>query len=361
LHLLGNRVEATALLDRYEPLLDQITADDSKCRYFLIRGLIQSYLGDRTAARESYERALALGLSAGDNLLVANANASLGLELQFAGDIQRALQYCERAAETLRDRGDSSIYGLALYRSSLALIVLGRISEAHERAEQATAIGRRLSDLYLEVNSVHALAQCHTEIGEFDIALDLLNAALRKAANPFDEAILSFEKAVALRHTAGKEIALSALQAALTKVKQYRSVQVQVDAMTQLAEALIQHDELNEARTVIDDGLKLASSIQAKLRVAHLWALGGRLALKSDEFATAENLLTKALAVFENSGARLRAAWTKADLFSLHRAKDNNTIAQTYLRSARAIFKEIGAPINVARIEKLTAETALKE
>ena len=40
LHFLGKRVEATALLDRYEPLLDQITGDDLKRRYFLIRGMI---------------------------------------------------------------------------------------------------------------------------------------------------------------------------------------------------------------------------------------------------------------------------------------------------------------------------------
>ena len=157
---------------------------------------------------------------------------------------------------------------------------------------------------------------------------------------------------MALRHTAGKEIAVAALRAALTKAKQYRSVQVQVNAITHLAEALIQYGDLNEARTVIDDGLKLASSIQAKLLEARLWALGGRLALKSDDFATAENLLTKALAVFENSGARLRAAWTKADLFSLHRAKGNNMIAETYLEFARAIFKETDVSNNVARIEK---------
>ena len=195
------------------------------------------------------------------------------------------------------------------------------------------------------------MALCHREIGEHDIAIDLLDAALRKAANPFDEAILSVEKAAALRHTAGKEIALSALRAALTKAKQCRSVQVQTIAMTQLAEALLQHDELNEARTVIGEALKLASPKQAKLIVAGLWAVGGRLALKSDEFATAENLLTKALAVFENSGARLMAAWTKADLFRLHRAKGNNTIAKTYLESARAIFNEVGAPISVAQID----------
>jgi tetratricopeptide (TPR) repeat protein len=80
-----------------------------------------------------------MSLSAGDKMLVTDANASLGLEHLFARDIQRALQYCERAAESLRDRGDSSICGLALYHSSLALTVLGRISEARETAEQAAS------------------------------------------------------------------------------------------------------------------------------------------------------------------------------------------------------------------------------
>jgi class 3 adenylate cyclase/tetratricopeptide (TPR) repeat protein len=357
LHFLGKRVEAMALLDRHATLLDQIADDAWKCRYFRIRGHIQSFLGNRIAARESYERALALGRSAGDDMLVAEANSSLGLELQFAGDMQRSSQYYKHAAETLRDKGDSTIYGWTLVHWSLCLIVLGRISEARELARRGAAMGQRLSDPTVDAHSAYALAQCHREIGEFNIALDLLNGALRKAANPFDEAMLSVEKAVALRHTAGKEIALSALRAALTKAKQYRSVQVQVNAMTQLAEGLIQHEELNEARTVIDDALKIASSIQAKLLVARLWTLGGRLALKSGEFATAEKLLTKALAVFENSDARLRVAWTKADLFSLHRAKGNNAIAETYLDSARAIFKEIDAPIHVAQLEKLAAET----
>jgi tetratricopeptide (TPR) repeat protein len=269
------------------------------------------------------------------------------------------MSYFSTVAGALREKGDGHLYGMTLNHLSFRFLDCGRLSDCRSMFEDANSMARRLSDQVLEASVAQFRGHYHNEVGEYNIALSVLSAALDKGPSPFDRAALMLFYAMALRHIAPKEDALRALRAALVDAQQYRSVWVQALAMIELAEGLLSHGEIDEVKPIVGEALDLATRIEAKLLVAHLWGLNGRLEMRAGDFRAGEMLLLRSLAVFESAGARLKAAKIKVDLYNLNWIRGEKAAAVQFLKSAHAIFKECDAPIHVAKIEKLAEENSI--
>ena len=361
LHFLGRREEAIELLDRYEPSILSFGRDTQEAQFFMTRASIHSFLGSRSQAQRDCERALAAGQRAKDPLLEGRAYHQLGVELHFAGDERGSLTCYGRALDLLRAGGEQNAadLGHTLLMASFAHRSLGQLAAAREAGAQGAAMAQRAGDLPLQALAAMVQARNEMVVGEYASARALLEQAVRTAPSPFDEAILRLTLAVTYRHLEAREVALEALKDALQKARRYRSVQIQVWAMSELADALISFGQIKEAGPLLDEAFNLANRIEARLYLAEVRHLRGRVSLAVGDLASAEASLVEALIAFERAGAVYDVARTAIDLFRLYEGRGERATAVGYLEAARTIFREIGVPNHGRTVEALAAEASI--
>jgi ATP/maltotriose-dependent transcriptional regulator MalT len=262
----------------------------------------------------------------------------------------------------LRAGGEQNATSLAtaLLTASWVLGSIGQFEAAREAEAQGAAIAQRTGDLNLQSLAAWARARNDVATGEYGIARASLEHALRAELSPFDEAILRLALAVTYPYLESREVALEALKDALLRARRYRSVQVQVLAMSALADALIGFGQIEEAGPLLDEAYATANRIGARLHLADIRHLQGRASLATGDLAGAEASLLEALSAFEEAGAPLKVAWAAVDLFRLHDAKCDRANAVCFLEKAHTIFRDAGVPNHVRIVENLAAGASIR-
>ncbi len=145
-----------------EPLLSDKQAHSSVIGNL---GLAYSDLGQVEKAIQYYEKALAIAQEIGDRRGEGNALGNLGNAYSALGQVEKAIQYHEKALAIDKEIGDRRGEGADLGNLGNAYSALGQVEKAIEYYEKALAIAQEIGDRRGEGNALGNLGNAYSVNG----------------------------------------------------------------------------------------------------------------------------------------------------------------------------------------------------
>ncbi|HEX3526724.1 MAG TPA: CHAT domain-containing tetratricopeptide repeat protein, partial [Thermoanaerobaculia bacterium] len=281
-------------------------------------GVLYGDLGEFGQALEAYTPALALFRQSGDRLWEASTLHNRGVAYYGLGDFQRALADFEQALAIRREGGDRRGEVLTEISIGHVRVRLGETGPALDLARRAAGVASAAADRRGEMLARLLLAKASLAAGEPAAALGELARALdlaRLLEDRFDEAAirqLTGEAYLALRQP---EKAAQALGEAVDLARAVKNQARLIEALTALARAERRLDHPAEARSRVDEALRLIETSRTTetdpdLRASFLAAqraafeLAIDLLMDLDRQQPGHGFAADALAVSERAHAR---------------------------------------------------------
>ena len=140
-------------------------------------GLAHARLGNVQKAIEFHERALVISKEIGDRRAESQDLGNLGLAHADLGDARKAIEFYEAVLEIAREIGDRRGEGNALGNLGLAHAALGDARKAIEFQEGHLEIARKIGDRRGEGNALGNLGLAHAALGDARKAIEFQERA----------------------------------------------------------------------------------------------------------------------------------------------------------------------------------------
>ncbi len=235
----------------------------------------------------------ALSFSMALRVLQKAIDANLALDkLDDAEELLLRAEACIREAahaEELEDLG--VVQAMLMSRRSTILRERGQLHDALQIAKRAFSV-LALTDEHAEVARLQvAMGICHIRLGRQEKAEEFFTDGLstyRRIGNDAGVANLMNNLALLNKNKCRWEKALSLIEKAVDMGSQMGASHLLPTYFLNQGIILIKIDRLGEARSSLDKGLRLASSLGAKLAQARLYLALGRLETMAGRLARAE-------------------------------------------------------------------------
>jgi len=174
--------------------LDRCRHADPAMRSRILHNLGREYygLGELAEADTYFKRALAAGTDAESVFRIANAHMSLGVSARAIGELDRAVEHCNRALELLERQGQERFANRVLNNLGDVHFASGRIGEARRLQQRCLERAREINDA-LEIGiAAGALARYAFETGDIEDCIKLAResqAAARQSGDRLHEAV----------------------------------------------------------------------------------------------------------------------------------------------------------------------------
>jgi class 3 adenylate cyclase/tetratricopeptide (TPR) repeat protein len=303
------RMESRSAVDRYERALS-LAGQESRwgmreARVLAGMGEAHYWLGEYPAATQALTRAVALGEAHGDAFALALALRFLGdIAINFEADVDKAERLLTRSLAAAEKLGDP----WAIVRS---LVFIGWVPWTRGRFDEAEVIWRRAlsvvdpRDHWARVRTLTALSINHSETGDHERALQLINEAASLAEESGDR-----------------------FSVANTAVQRGR--------------VLDDLDRREEALAWFDQGVVIFSELGARWEMADAKAARGIAKRNLGRLDEAEEDLRGAIRIAEELGDRQLPAWTWRNLARVAELRGDKAAADELL--ARSKDAELRGP-----------------
>jgi len=329
------------------------TVGDTASLLPVIVGLWTYYLckGDLTSAREIAERLSSISAGLSDSALILGARATLAFTLQHQGELVASRHEFEETAK-VHDAGQRNRY-VELYRfdpgiqaeseSVRTLWLLGFPDQARKKMETTLELARRLDiplSLAFALRSAAWLFQnlrqpeLVKETAETCVALcDEHGIVLEKAW-----VSTSYGWAVARLTNVeqGIQITCDALKTQLLIGAQVARPQ----ALAVLADTFGTAGRIQEAMTVVEEGLTVSAQNDEPYYDAELWRLKGELLKTQEKMAEAESCFQKAIEISHQQAAKSLELRASTSLARFWQKQNRSRDAQRLLSGIYAWFTE---------------------
>jgi tetratricopeptide (TPR) repeat protein len=303
------RMEGRSAIDRYERALALAGPEETwgvrEARVLAGMGESLYWLGEYQAAKESLERAVALGERAADPFALALALRFLGdIAINYEADVDKAETLLDRSLEAAERLGDR----WAIVRS---LLFAGWVPWTRERFEESEKTWQRAletvdpKDYWARVRALLALSINHTEINDLDGALHLIEEARALAEESGDQFILG-------------------------------------NTAVQRGRVLDDLGRADEALPEFDRGVAIFNELGARWEIADAKAARGIAKRNLGRLDEAEEDLRAAIRIAEELGDRQLPAWTWRNLARVAELRGDAAAAEELL--ARSKDAELRGP-----------------
>jgi tetratricopeptide (TPR) repeat protein len=309
-------------------------------------GEVHRLLGDPSRALELQDSALDLARRLGNRLLETKSRINLGLVHAVAGRPLEALACQEEAVELARAGGWQALEFLALGNAGEAHRVLGSHGAAREALERAVALGAGLGDPRAQGNVLSSLGLVHFSLGSFADALDILGRALECAESSGDRravARIVGNLGEVHRRLGAAERALRCQERSFELATQTGDREAAANALVNLGLA---HDSAGEtAEAARCQERALAAYRDLGLRAGEAFALGnlGEYHRRLGAFPVALEYHAQALALMEALLDREGAARTLGNMALVHETMGDFPKAGDLRGRALELAREVGA------------------
>jgi tetratricopeptide (TPR) repeat protein len=257
----GDAERALEVLERAFHIHEEAHQTAPMARLLHELALLHEVLGERDAAHEYHERSLLLSRESGDRNLQARNLEQMAEHCLSHGAHQQALLQFEEAARV--DREDARRRDLChdLAGVGRSLLQLGRADEAAKYLTEALALSLELSDQRAEAWVSLFLGRAQMAVNLPTDALGTLERAQATARKIGDEQILGFclaEAAVVQVRQRNWSGAAESGLAALDLHRKLDDTRAQARDLVQIGVALRHQSRLDEARSRIEEGTRLA-------------------------------------------------------------------------------------------------------
>ncbi len=144
-------------------------------------GLAYSDLGQVEKAIQYYEKALAIAQEIGYRKGEGADLGNLGIAYSHLGQVEKAIQYYEKALAITQEIGDRRGEGNALGNLGNAYSDLGQVEKAIQYYEKALAIAQEIGDRRGEGNRLVYLGLAYSDLGQVEKAIQYYEKALATA------------------------------------------------------------------------------------------------------------------------------------------------------------------------------------
>jgi DNA-binding SARP family transcriptional activator len=257
------------------------------------------------AARQGYEKSLAMYQEAGDDWGCAHAGHGMAKVLRYTGDIDEALVLSDRASEQFRAVGDE--LEAALARQTAALV-------HYERGNWDQAVTLAKSALPVFIERGDRFSECGTW-GTLGLAMTRQGDAVRGEQH---------------------------LRRALSIAEDMGLVLYRAYAGGALGDHLVTQGRHAEARALFEAGLEVTRTVGAHGGEAGFLRRLARVTAKDGEFDTAFALASRAVSMTEGARGVLYALslWALGDVEA---ARGDETAARLAWTRSRTLFDQMGS------------------
>ena len=262
--------------------------------------------------KKAYEYATAvLKLEGAPEAERAIARSHLGMVSWLLGRLAEAEQWCQKAVEALNGRDNEASLAEAHYRLGQVHLSQGKLSEADQALQRSLELYRKLDDDWGQGHSLNDLGEVAIDKGNFEQAFTNFDSARRlfEKLNHRDgltAVMVNRGRALLDQGQSSQALPLlsKALRLALERTK--RSGYMLGPIYLLIARASLELGELDRARTVANDALKMVESAGNQEYMAQAQATLAQIHAAQGDPATAETLYEQALTLFEQVGSRIR-------------------------------------------------------
>ena len=303
------RMEGRSAIDRYERALALAGPEERwgvrEARVLAGMGESLYWLGEYQAARDSLERAVALGEAAGDAFALALALRFMGdIAINYEADVDKAEQLLNRSLDAAERLGDPWAIVRSLLFAGWAPWTRGRYEESEKIWQRALEIVDP-KDYWARVRALLALSINHTEIDDLDGSLHLI------------------EEARALAEESGDQFSLG-------------------NTAVQRGRVLDDLGRADEALPEFDRGVAIFTELGARWEIADARAARGIAKRNLGRLDAAEEDLLGAIRIAEELGDRQLPAWTWRNLARVAELRGDAAAAEE--RLARSKDAELRGP-----------------
>jgi len=225
--------------------------------------------GDVEAAQKRFEEALALGREVDNKVGMATALNNIAVVRQRQGDLVGAIDSFEQQLNLQRQLGDRTGEAVVLANIGSSLWARGDLSEARRKFEQAVAVFREVGNPSGLASALHTFGNVLVHVGNLDEARQRHREALEIRTDAGEAgvvlhseyalALIDFEEAKIGR--ASMEQAAAAFAELVDRLSRADLPELEVAALTQLADARLAGKRVDQARATIDRARDLESRI----------------------------------------------------------------------------------------------------
>lgn len=235
-------------------------------------GIAYSDLGEQQKALDAYNQALPLRRDPRNRAITLS---NIGRAYDLLGATQEALNYYNQALPIFRTAKDRRFEAITLNFIGLAYWSAGEYQQALNAYDQALVIRRELKDATGEAATLNNIGLAYNSLGDSQKALDAYNQALpllRAAGDKQGEAKALNNVGFAYDALGDKQRALDNHQRALTLSREVGDRMREAKVRYGIARIESSRNNLRQSRSQIEQTIKIAESLRAKLTSPELRA-----------------------------------------------------------------------------------------
>jgi serine/threonine protein kinase/tetratricopeptide (TPR) repeat protein len=322
--------------------------------------------GDLAAAKQMYERGLAVAREIGDQSTTAGLLNNIANVLRQQGSLAAALETYQESLAISREIGDRGGVALTLNNMAIGLRVQGDLAGAKKNYLEALAIRREIGEKAGMAATLNNLANLMSDEGDLSGAMKLYEETRRTAEEIGDKRSV----AMAWFNLGEMQRLQGSLSNSRTSYDQALSLRRSLEDKSAVARTLasiglvqVAQARLPEARKTYEDALALLEAVGEKQGIARVHNFIGSLSLHEGRSAEAQKLLRQAAAEFRELKAADEEAASLAVLAKALLADGKTQEAEKTIQEALRLVEptsnrqwhlEVG--IAAARVEAATGK-----
>jgi tetratricopeptide (TPR) repeat protein len=272
---------------------------------------------------------------------------SLGVAYQDMGEVQRAIEFYERALNTAREVGDQLTEGSALGNMASAHEALGEIRQAISFNEERLALARKAGHRRGEGYALGSLGITYDELGESQRSIEYLNQALvifRELGDLRSESI-SLGSLGNVYHELGEiDRSIESFEQALKISREIGDRRVEEQALASLGIGYTELEEYERAIDFYQQALTIAHELSDRRSEGAILGNLGLVYASQDDFHKAVEFYKQQIAIAREIGDRrgeANALWNMS--MTLDRLNDRAS-AIAHAKAALNIYKQVEDP-----------------
>ena len=309
LYFLGRFRESVDVLLPHEARLSRLADAGLSGAYAFWLAHMYSRLGDQRRAAENAHRAIEAATEAGDNATLGKAHGLIALEGHWSGQPSQGIAHGTRAIELLQPQSDQRWWlGMTHFYLAMNHLLTGRFDAALEETARADAVGKEIGDPRLQTYAGFTAGWVEALRGRTAEAIDATRRSLDQAPDRVSRAYATMLFGYALLEHGDHVEALQRLQPIIAEFEAFAFPQWHALTVAFAAEALRHQGRLDEAASLVERALQVASAAEYWYAVGFAQRTAGRIARDHGHAAEAAARLTDAAATFDRIGAAFEAA-----------------------------------------------------
>ena len=308
LYFLGRFRESIEVLLPHEARLSRLADAALSGAYSFWLAHMYSRLGDQRRATASAERAIEAATEAGDLATLGKAHGLLALEGHWSGQTTGGIGHGAQAVKLLKPRSDQRWWlGMTHFYLAMNHLLTGTFEDALAEAARADAVGREIGDPRLQTYAGFAVGWVEASRGRSAEAIVACRRALELAPDRVSRAYASMVLGYALVEHGEHRDAFERLQPTVLELEGFGFPQWQSLAAVFAAEALRRDGRLAEAETLVERGLRVATSAEYWYAVGFAQRTAGLILRDQGRVDEANVKRADAVSTFERIGAAFEA------------------------------------------------------